>query len=540
MKGETMSAKRKDLTCHQGIYRAVVGAELIGETRRPKVWYLGKDVREARLRVERIRLVWNTVVLQAKVRGDSKTDAVWTAQFIIQAEAWNTVAMKQVTEAFQTVADFNALAEDGGQVTSEKAVTVLPAPASTTITSKTSGDDAASPDTIDGTLTLIGAAKAFDLKLDADLAGKDRAPSNADRLHVSVKAMLRFIADAPVTDKKHDWKKQSPLAGRTIDTIGYQQIMSLAANMKNRDLNGRAVDTIRTDLQGIEEFFGWLEDSGQWKPQCNYGRLLKCDPSKLKTLAESKKMRSGQDLFSIEELKVIYPKTVEEKRWRLYMLLAMNLVCTQQQISDLQTDDLIGMDTDTPAVNFIRGKTRHLNKGAGVEGRYPLWPETAKALREWLKMYPPKSDYLFTTEKGHRLVRYDAGKNGKTKVDSVRQTWEKLLLSSGAKRNEAGDIRWLGFKHLRKTSADAVAVLAGGGPAGEYFKELSLAHTKNSVASKNYSGAGSADSDFGQVAVFIMQLRTVTFAEMFKADPKPKVKITNSVSKAVTPELVAA
>jgi hypothetical protein len=124
-------------------------------------------------------------------------------------------------------------------------------------------------------------------------------------------------------------------------------------------------------------------------------------------------------------------------------------------VEDLHLDDA------KPYVEFIRGKTRHVNKGAGITGHYLLWPETVKALKGWLAGHKPVAvtdvdgqviHKVFTSDDGFPLVRYDAGDDGKQKVDSIRMAWERLLLSAGAEREGSGKVRWLSFKYLRKTT----------------------------------------------------------------------------------------
>ncbi len=150
---------------------------------------------------------------------------------------------------------------------------------------------------------------------------------------------------------------------------------------------------------------------------------------------------------------------------------------------------------------------------------------------------PPIDDYLFATEHGNRLVRYDGGKAKKTPVDSVKQCWDKVLVAAGAERDGTGTMRWLSFKYIRKTSATAIDVLAGGGPVGAFYKELSLAHAQDSVAAKHYTGTDSADQDFAKLAEYVQRLRTETFAKMFEHAHEEAVRsLLESAGRSFTTE----
>ena len=48
------------------------------------------------------------------------------------------------------------------------------------------------------------------------------------------------------------------------------------------------------------------------------------------------------------------------------------------------------------------------------------------------------------------------------------------------------------------------------------MKQLALAHARDSIAGKHYSGSGSADTDFEQLSKLIIRVRMETLAKMFE------------------------
>jgi integrase len=268
------------------------------------------------------------------------------------------------------------------------------------------------------------------------------------------------------------------LPGETlISDVGKRQLETLVAYFTARPVreqtgNPLAADTVLTILKHARMFFDWL-DGDSWSGPRRWEKVFKIRRNNLMTPAEQRADANGKEVFSLAELKLLYSNANE--RQRLYMLLALNCAFTQKDLATLALADL-QLDADPAVIDRIRHKTR----GAGIRGRWALWPETCELLRKRIRQTPANAatnpqQLAMLTEDGRPLV------NDENDTDSVGLTWRRLL--RGINKN-AATIRPLPFKTLRKTAADLILRLS----TSESVQQLMLSHSRRSVAARHYSG----------------------------------------------------
>jgi hypothetical protein len=138
--------------------------------------------------------------------------------------------------------------------------------------------------------------------------------------------------------------------------------------------------------------------------------------------------------------------------------------------------DFSSSDSDS-WIGYLRPKT-------GVAGMWWLWPETVKAIENWLEDRPETETLrIVVTSSGKSLYR-DESKNAQS---GFQARWDKLLnrarakdtslpeLPFGSLRDQFSD--WLVYKHKSETASIALA-------HGTPFKDdLMLCYAKRSIAS---------------------------------------------------------
>jgi hypothetical protein len=160
---------------------------------------------------------------------------------------------------------------------------------------------------------------------------------------------------------------------------------------------------------------------------------------------------------------------------RLHLLLMLNIGATQKDISDLRKDQI---DLAGAAITRRRSKTARQKNVPLV--RYPLWPETARLLREHLSADPV---YALLTHTGRRWVRKDMGDDGRLKkADNVATLFQHLKRKVGL----AGEGKSL--KVFRKTSATRLK----GHPKYRDLRFWFLGHSARTVADRHYAAESDA------------------------------------------------
>lgn len=152
-------------------------------------------------------------------------------------------------------------------------------------------------------------------------------------------------------------------------------------------------------------------------------------------------------------------------RMRLYLLLALNIGATQQDIADLQDAEI---DWTHGRVTRKRSKTGD-KKNAPVVS-YLLWPETFRLL----KQFRSGRTTVLRTETGRPLVRKELRKGGKLHAsDTIGISFQQL--QKRLKFNKS-------LKQLRKTGASMLAEH----PTYGRFAQHYLGHAPSTMADRHY------------------------------------------------------
>lgn len=183
---------------------------------------------------------------------------------------------------------------------------------------------------------------------------------------------------------------------------------------------------------------------GGWRRPARFNRIVKLKPERMATVADRRRaapMVKTREVshFTIEELSLIWKSASE--RERLYLLLGLNCGFTSNDISELRTFET-RLEGDQPLIHRMRPKT-------GVEAKWSLWPETTAML---LKHHAPQNpdQRVVMTTRNNKLVSVTRS----WRRDAINQVWLPLVKSTDG-------VRPLGFRFLRKTSADAMKRIGG-------------------------------------------------------------------------------
>lgn len=184
--------------------------------------------------------------------------------------------------------------------------------------------------------------------------------------------------------------------------------------------------TLRKRLAVVAKWLTWLLDQNILaelpKDLRTYGRV-KIDPPKPK-------------FWTVEEIKTLVSHANE--RNRLYLMLALNLGWTQQDIATLENSMI---DWDTGIVTRERHKT-------GIPTNAKLWPSTLELLR---KQRARAGNLVLLNQNGNPLIHESVNEKGNLiKTDTVRLAFSRLKKSAGMKNENRS------FKHLRKSAANEI------------------------------------------------------------------------------------
>jgi integrase len=185
--------------------------------------------------------------------------------------------------------------------------------------------------------------------------------------------------------------------------------------------------------------------------------------------------RPARDIptFTDDEIKTLLAAATGQHR--LHLLLMLNTGMTQKDISDLRKDQITA---DGNGIKRRRSKTA--NKKNTPEVLYPLWPETARLLKEHLSAEPT---YALLTHTGRRWVRKEMLDTGRLKkADNIATLFGHLR----RKVKLTGEGKSL--KVFRKTSATRLKAEPKYRDLRLYF----LGHSARNIADKHYAAESQA------------------------------------------------
>ena len=452
-------------------YRLTCGWYVKDGVRRPKVFWLGKDLARATVEAQKIR--WSAPI--AAVAGG------WTKEYEQQVRGIDTIAL--VRQRFQEAEQLRQT------LTPHLAPGVVvqlppPPPASPPPSSSPPHAPAAPP----GTPMLHAALDAF---------------VEATQLRALSWSHKKTIGDSIAAIKQY--QADCPLAG-----VDYAWLEALTSHIKARPASRRRCRrtgqyepirpyTVRRLLQHARMAVQWLHKQhgstrfGGWRAPAEWRELFHVQLTRLMSKGERDKAADGPEQLTVEEIVRLF-RAARAGRPPLHPILFLMGLFTAQGQSELAC-------TRRDEIDLGRATFTHRRNKTGQKGVYWLPPELVKMLRTYFGNRPGAADELaFRTREGEPLVT--------PRSDSVRQAWDDWR--ARAKVGSPG----IGFYGLRRFFGD-YATRKGGDAAGD----AALAHTPKSVRTKHYSGF----RDFDAVGRIGRELHAeLKAAGLFKADPKSK------------------
>lgn len=225
---------------------------------------------------------------------------------------------------------------------------------------------------------------------------------------------------------------------RPLAEIGYDELARYVAHIAARPKSkywGRKVGvvTAHDTIKSLRTIFDWLDLSGRWDGPKRFDRIFKVRRRNLMTRDERDIERRGVETFTVEELQKIM--AAARSRWhRVVIGTALNFAMTQIELATLRRRHVLGLATDSPAVEKCRDKTDVFCRWGFV------FPEVVEGLRWVLSAH--RYELVFVGRGGEPLVTIDEC----NRRDTIQHWWYKLVHAAGS--------RYLPFRFLRKTAAD--------------------------------------------------------------------------------------
>jgi integrase len=202
-----------------------------------------------------------------------------------------------------------------------------------------------------------------------------------------------------------------------------------AKNKTGRTCDRRSPGTIAGDIRRIRAFLSWCHDS-RLIAEPDYGSDFA--PIARKTAQRHAAKKERRDL-SPDDLRAII--AASSIGFRPLILLAINGGVGNLDLAEMRITQLPNLGDADPWLILPRGKT-------GTDRRFPLWPETVAAIRDYLPNRPAhagrsNADRLFLTRHGLAWIRADGGK----RVDSIAGAFTKCRKAAGIPRGTFYDLR---------------------------------------------------------------------------------------------------
>ena len=216
-----------------------------------------------------------------------------------------------------------------------------------------------------------------------DYVPRQRAmsPHTAHSYRDSLKLFLRFVAG----------EKQDP-STLTVEHLTSEQTLSFLQHLETDRKNKTCTRNVR--LGAIHSFFRYL--IGQYPQYLEQGQRILSVPFKRAELREIQHLEFTE-IQAI--LKKINRATPDGRRDYLLLTVLFNTGARVSEVVGLKTTDL---RLTPPASVLLHGKGKK-------ERVCPLWPETARLLREYLDevgLHPERPETLFYNHWGTQLTRF--------------------------------------------------------------------------------------------------------------------------------------
>jgi integrase len=265
--------------------------------------------------------------------------------------------------------------------------------------------------------------------------------------------------------KVQTWKDYYKVCGKLVSVFGRNRLVNdLAADdfeaLRREFSRGRGPVSLAKDVRLSRIIFKYGYDAGLIDRPVRFGPQFK-QPAK--RILRQARQQNGKRMFEAEELGRIIGAA--KQPLKAMILLAINGGLGQSDLANLPEG----------AVNLELGWVDHPRVKTAVERRFPLWKETAEAVRDAIAERPEAkheddAGLLFITKFGNRYVRDSLGPK-RAWIDSVGLEFGKLLRQIGIN----GPRNFYAIRHSFRTVADG----AKDQPAADYV----MGHVRDDMAS---------------------------------------------------------
>lgn len=202
------------------------------------------------------------------------------------------------------------------------------------------------------------------------------------------------------------------------------------------DKLGLAKSIVNPHMTWMRMAWKWAYDSDLIEKPVKFGPDFK-GPSKADI--RSARHEHGRQTYTAAEIRTLLDACTDRKL-RAAILLGINGGYTQSEVSALKLTDV---KLDASLIDHLREKTK-------IPRCCPLWPETVKAIRDYLPTRQTPADdaseLLFVSDKGTPMYVTRTLDKGRTvNLDNFQRSFARLLKKTGIKLNQAG------FGKLRAT-----------------------------------------------------------------------------------------
>jgi integrase len=204
---------------------------------------------------------------------------------------------------------------------------------------------------------------------------------------------------------------------------------------------GVNVVTLKSKINRLRVVFKYASDNRLIDRPVEYGSAFNRPSAKLLRKARNE---AGPRMFSRDELLAMLGKAVDPPL-RAMVLLGVNCGFGNTDVANLPQSAVDLSSRHQSWIVYPRPKTE-------IMRRIPLWPETAFALREAIRVRPKPAEaadaeLCFLTMRGSRFVRVQASKrkaDGHVTINAIARRFENLMNSAGVNAR-----RGIGFYTLR-------------------------------------------------------------------------------------------
>ncbi|MCE9565865.1 MAG: hypothetical protein K8U57_27895 [Planctomycetes bacterium] len=324
-------------------------------------------------------------------------------------------------------------------------------------------------------------------RLDAGQILQSHYDSQKARLYKGIDPMLKLAVSA--VGEKELQEAALRLAKRPMMQLRQPTSRKPNAKPKPKKTRRMSASYARDSINTLKWFWTWCDESAQvqWHKPSLFRSIFKARP--VLSVDERERELVGGEVryFTVEELRSLWHAASGLQR--TLILLGLNCAFANAECATLRVSEIKGLDSEQPYIERFRQKTMK-TAGKGSYGKWYLWDETVSYLRQYRAPDNAAGLWLLTLE-GLPLSAHNA----------IGQGWRRLV--------RRAEIRWMGFKFLRKTAAHLIRNTLG---YGREIADMMLAHVDGGMV-QHYAGR---DWD-GRLRQATMELRQ-HLANMFTVE----------------------